>query len=148
MYEQILFPFDHSPRSLQAATVAVDLARRYKARLVVMHAIAPYSAHAAGSIRRTPDAMGAEEYRKRADRKALAALDKIAAAAKEARVPCETLVVHDADAAEAIVDTAKSRKSDLIVMASSGRTGIERLFLGSVTSEVLEKAKAPVLVCR
>ncbi len=52
-------------------------------------------------------------------------------------------VVH-----EGIVDTAVAIGADLIVMGSHGRTGIEKLLLGSVTQRVLQDAKCPVLVVR
>ncbi|MFP5478008.1 MAG: universal stress protein, partial [Gammaproteobacteria bacterium] len=52
-------------------------------------------------------------------------------------------VVH-----EGIVDTAKALGCDLIVMGSHGRTGIEKLLLGSVTQRVLQEAPMPVLVVK
>jgi nucleotide-binding universal stress UspA family protein len=52
-------------------------------------------------------------------------------------------VVH-----EGIVDTADAIGADLIVMGSHGRSGIEKLLLGSVTQRVLQDAKVPVLVVK
>ena len=49
---------------------------------------------------------------------------------------------------EAIVDTAKGKGCDLIVMASHGRNGIAAIMLGSVTAKVLAHTTIPVLVCR
>ncbi|MCJ7838328.1 MAG: universal stress protein, partial [Burkholderiales bacterium] len=49
---------------------------------------------------------------------------------------------------EAIVDAAKKKKCDLIVMASHGRRGLSALVLGSETHKVLIHSKIPVLVCR
>ena len=48
----------------------------------------------------------------------------------------------------AIVKTARSRKCDLIVMASHGRRGLSGFLLGSETTKVLTHSKVPVLVCR
>jgi nucleotide-binding universal stress UspA family protein len=48
----------------------------------------------------------------------------------------------------AILDTAKKRKCDLIVMASHGRSGVTGFLLGSETNKVLAHATIPVLVCR
>ena len=47
-----------------------------------------------------------------------------------------------------IVDYAKKNKIDLIVIASHGRTGLNRFLLGSVTERVVRLAKCPVLVWR
>ena len=49
---------------------------------------------------------------------------------------------------EGIVHTAKSKRVDLIVMASHGRRGLAGLVLGSETTKVLTHSKIPVLVCR
>jgi nucleotide-binding universal stress UspA family protein len=49
---------------------------------------------------------------------------------------------------EAIVDTATTRKCDLITMSSHGHRGVAALLLGSVTLKVLTHAKIPVLVHR
>jgi len=47
-----------------------------------------------------------------------------------------------------ILRVARTRKCDLIVMASHGRRGIAGLLLGSETTKVLTHSKIPVLVCR
>jgi nucleotide-binding universal stress UspA family protein len=57
---------------------------------------------------------------------------------------------HEVDEfpAEAITRAAKLKGSDLIVMSSHGRRGIEKVLIGSQTSEVLVKTTVPVLVVR
>lgn len=145
MYTHIILPVDDTPRSMQAARAALEIARRFKARITALHVVAPYSPHTIGEIRsRGTDPLGPEEYRDRAAARAQRLLGKVEAEAREARVECKTRVVFDDDAAKAIV----SAGGDLIVMASSNRKGLERLMLGSVTSKVLADGKKPVLVCR
>jgi nucleotide-binding universal stress UspA family protein len=75
-------------------------------------------------------------------------LRKVTARARRARVPVESLVLVNEAPAEAIVDAAREHGCDLIVMATSNRVGLERLFLGSVATEVLAHSSTPVLVCR
>jgi nucleotide-binding universal stress UspA family protein len=77
--------------------------------------------------------------------KVLAAVE---AAAKKLGVQAETVHVPDAYPAEAIVELAKARDCNLIVMASHGRRGLRKLVLGSQTSEVLTHSPVPVLVVR
>ncbi len=78
--------------------------------------------------------------------------EKILANAKTAAgrigVEVETIHLANAQAAEAIIETAKTRDCSLIVMSSHGRRGLGRLILGSVTSEVLTHSSVPVLVVR
>jgi nucleotide-binding universal stress UspA family protein len=47
-----------------------------------------------------------------------------------------------------IVTYAKSQKIDLIVMSSHGRSGMDKLILGSVTNGVTQKSSCPVLVIK
>lgn len=149
MYERILIPIDHSARSRQAARAAIEIARRFKASIVVLHAVAPYSPHAVGGIRsRIVNQLTAEEYNALAAKKARTALAGVALLAKAARVRCETVLVENRDPAAAIIEQARKQRADLIVMASSGRTGIERIFLGSVAKEVLAGADRPLLIYR
>ena len=65
-----------------------------------------------------------------------------------AGVPCETAQVTSDFPAEAILEAARKRKCDLIVMASHGRHGLAGVLLGSETQKVLTHAKIPVLVHR
>jgi nucleotide-binding universal stress UspA family protein len=55
---------------------------------------------------------------------------------------------RDGDPAEQIVDVAKSRQADLIVVGTHGRTGLRRLLMGSVARNVLHHAHCSVLVVR
>ena len=50
--------------------------------------------------------------------------------------------------AEGIIETAKARGCDLIVMASHGRRGLARVLLGSQATRVLTLSTVPVLICR
>ncbi len=57
-----------------------------------------------------------------------------------------TTVVREGEPHEAIINEAKERKADLIVMGSHGRKGIRRLLMGSVTERTIGYAECPVLV--
>jgi nucleotide-binding universal stress UspA family protein len=70
-----------------------------------------------------------------------------ALAAKEG-VAATTAHAHDDETASAVVAAASKTKADLIVMASHGRKGLEKLLIGSETQRVLARTKIPVLVVR
>jgi nucleotide-binding universal stress UspA family protein len=57
-------------------------------------------------------------------------------------------ILDVASAADSIVNYAESKKADLIVIGTKGRTGLKRLLLGSVASGVVTHARCPVLVTR
>ena len=67
--------------------------------------------------------------------------------AREAGVDCGTLCVEHDKPYEAIVDTAKQRGCDLVVMASHGLCGVPAI-LGSETLKVLTHTSVPILVYR
>ena len=73
-------------------------------------------------------------------------LREVRAIAERIGMSVELLHVPNAHPATAIIEAAKSRGCDLIVMASHGRRGLRKLFLGSQTSEVLVDASVPVLL--
>jgi len=77
---------------------------------------------------------------------AASALDRVANAAKQAGVPCDTVLVQNVQPYEAIIAAATDRGCDLIVMASHGNSGLSAVVLGSVTNKVLTHTKVPVLV--
>ncbi|MGZ3241116.1 MAG: universal stress protein, partial [Burkholderiaceae bacterium] len=75
-------------------------------------------------------------------------VDKVALVAKEAKVPCETCVALSFSPYEEIIRTAKKYECDAVFMASHGRKGLNKLFLGSETQKVLAHSTIPVLVYR
>ncbi len=84
-----------------------------------------------------------------AERKAEAqtAVDKVTAALKAAGVDCDGMVAEGRPD-EVVIETAAGTKADLIVVGSHGRTGLTRLFLGSISERIMGQAQCPVLVAR
>ncbi len=64
----------------------------------------------------------------------------------EANMPCETIVHIGGNPHEFIIQEAKDKEIDLIVMGTHGRSGIKRVLLGSVAQNVIGHAPCPVLV--
>ena len=75
-------------------------------------------------------------------------LDHAAGLAKTHAVPCDTVAVGHDYPFEAILNTARKQKCDLIAMASHGRRGLSAVVLGSETQKVLTHSTIPVLVYR
>ena len=88
------------------------------------------------------------DYRERAKRQAQRALSVVAHEARDSGVACSSVRRVAREPWRAIIGTARSRKCDLIVMASHGRSGLRALVLGSETMRVLTHTKTQVLVCR
>jgi nucleotide-binding universal stress UspA family protein len=89
-----------------------------------------------------------EEYEKAMSANAAEILAKADEAAGKAGISCTTIHVKERHPAEGIIETAKARTCDLIVMASHGRRGLSRLLLGSQAYNVITHSTIPVLICR
>ena len=144
MYKNILIATDGSELAGKAVTAGLDLAKALKAKVTVVTATEPWTTMMTGEA---AVAFPIEEYEKAGAENAARILEAVAASAKSAQVGCETVHVNDFPA-EAIVDTAKAKGCDLIVMASHGRRGLSKLLLGSQATRVLTLSPVPVLVCR
>lgn len=144
MFKRILVPTDGSELSDKAIKAAVDLARTLKASLVGMTTLEPYSYSNLSEYR--PETL--DDYEARMDKAGAERLARVADAASQAGVPVETVTVKSFSPYEAIIDTAKTSKCDLIVMASHGRRGLNAVLLGSETQKVLTHTTIPVMVYR
>jgi len=81
-------------------------------------------------------------------RTAKAILEDATNRAASTGVVSETRHVKDRKPAEGIMNTAELEECDLIVMATHGHRGLQRMLLGSQTAEVIALSKRPVLVIR
>jgi nucleotide-binding universal stress UspA family protein len=65
---------------------------------------------------------------------------------EQENLTCETIIRLDAQPYMPIVEEAKERNVDLIIMGTRGMTGLKRVFLGSVAQKVIGYAPCPVMV--
>lgn len=145
MFKHILLPVDGSELSLRAVDTGIELAARLGASVYAFHVIAPFPASIyfaeiiqANEPTYTSEAIAnAEKY-----------LVDVSRRAQAAGVPCEGSHETDARPYSAIVGAARKQQCDLIVMASHGWRGFDRLLLGSETHKVILNGDVPVLVCR
>ena len=145
MYKHILIATDGSELAGKAVAAGLALAKELEAKVTAVIVSEPWTALVAGEM-----AVGFpyQEYEQGAAQNAATILAGVAENAKKACVACATLHMPDRFPAEAIVDCAKDKGCDLIVMASHGRRGLSKLLLGSETVRVLTHSTVPVLVCR
>ncbi len=145
MFKSILVPTDGSDLSEKAARGAVDLAKLTGGRIVAISVAEPYPF--------TPVMEGAYVadltlYDQQTRKYAQMHVEKVAEIAAKSGVACETNVAQSFNPYEEIIKAAKEHHCDLIVMASHGRKGLNKLFLGSETQKVLADSTIPVMVFR
>lgn len=128
----ILHPTDFSECSEYAFRLACALARESNARLVVLHV--PQAPPATGVAEAQPTRVELEQC-----------LQQVRPA--DTAVPVEHRLA-EGDPVTEILAQAKALPSDLIVLGSHGRTGIDRLLMGSVAEQVVRRAPCPVLTVK
>lgn len=134
----VLVPLDGSKLSEQAIPAALAIARDAGAaiELLLVHALGPIATFAS---------MGRVEQPRTVEEEYLDGVASRVAAESGLRVTCEV-------APGAVVDTicakARERGADVIVMTSHGRTGFNRVWLGSVADGVVRRSNVPVLLVR
>jgi nucleotide-binding universal stress UspA family protein len=148
MYTNILMSTDGSDVARKGVKHGINLAKALNARVTVITVSEPLpvdygSGHAGGWF---PSQEEFDRYDAACKEHAGKVLDEARAMAAQNGISAELLHVPNAHPATAIIETAKSRGCDLIVMASHGRRGLRKLILGSQTSEVLVDGSVPVLV--
>jgi len=145
MYKNILLPTDGSELAGKAVQDGLRLAKTLGAKATVLTVAKPFRVFTLemGMVQDT-----SAEYKQRVQQQTAKILTAAADQAKATGVACETVQVEHEHPYQAIVDTAKSKGCDLVVMASHGRRGIAALVLGSETVKVLTHSKIPVLVHR
>jgi nucleotide-binding universal stress UspA family protein len=138
MFKHILIPTDGSDLSKDAVQYGISLAKEVNAKVT---GITVYAVHP-DMLTETP-----ESCKKRMTTNAMKYLEQVKDAAK-AGVVCDTVQVEHEHPFQAIIEAAKSKGCDLIVMASHGRRGVSAIVPGSETLKVLTHSTIPVLVYR
>jgi nucleotide-binding universal stress UspA family protein len=143
-WKRICCPVDFSDASRAALEVAADLARRFGAELVLLHAYPiPGYTFPDGSVVASPRMM--QELAEQAQRHLeewRADAERLVAAP---RVSAERAV---GEPAAEIVSFAQGRGVDLLVLGTHGRTGLEHALMGSIAERVVRRAHCPVLTVR
>lgn len=145
MFKNILVPTDGSELSDKAIRAAIEFAKSNGSRIVALSVAEPYPYSPLADNPFAPDAGAYEEKMKAL---AQAYVQKVADAAKEAGIATETCVTLSFTPYDEIVKAAAQFHCDVIFMASHGRKGLNKLFIGSETQKVLAHTELPVLVFR
>ena len=136
---RVLCPVDFSDYSRHALDYAAVIARWYGAGVTALHVIPPYVPFAppAGDALYPPIALAPEDLQQ--------FVDELVAFAHESGLEAVDTEVVQGSVNGEIVRFANELPADLIVMGTHGRSGFDRLMLGSVTEKILRKAPCPVL---
>jgi nucleotide-binding universal stress UspA family protein len=144
---RIIYATDLSPASLAAFPHAIHLAVALGAEMTILHVLpAPVGVLAVdgGYVAQEIWDDLYSGLRAHAD----AELDRLVKEAVGNGVRVTTSIVDGGTADEQIVGAARDLKADMLVLGTHGRTGVAKLFLGSVAARVVATAPCPVLTVR
>jgi universal stress protein A len=138
--ETYLVPVDFSPASEVGLDYALKLANEKNAHVILLHVIA------AARIKRSEGT--ALDFYRLLKSEARENFSKLAKRKKLKPGKYQTVISRGLSPGVVIAKQAKKLKTDMIVMASHGRSGLQRLFLGSVAERTLRFADCPVLIVK
>jgi nucleotide-binding universal stress UspA family protein len=151
MYRTIVVPLDTSKRAERIFPHVEALCGIKMGKVILVHVVEPEAfppspaVPSSGAAQVTPQAyveqlealrVAGEEY-----------LSEIQTILKTKDIDAE-VIIETGPAAERIVHVSEERDADLIAIASHGRTGLPRVFFGSVAAGVLHRSETPLLLVR
>ncbi len=145
MYKNILTATDGSEIAVKATEQAIALAKALGAELTAVVVTEPYEAIAFTS---TMNVIDPSAYRERTKAHAENVLATVKTSSEAKGVTCHTVHKDNHYPYDGIIQAADDIGADLIVVGSHGRSGLERLLVGSEATKVLTHTKIPTLVVR
>lgn len=155
-YRRILVTNDGSTLAKSAFPHAISLALAAKAEVLLLQVINSVAqeleAMSDPAMGMNPPVVSygniAIELVKENQQKAILQMEKIKTEFLKAGIPKVTTYIMEGLAQDVIIDIARKKHCDLIVMSTHGRSGLGRVMLGSVTDHVIRHASCPILVVR
>jgi nucleotide-binding universal stress UspA family protein len=143
LFRKVLVPYDFSPNATRALRTAAELAVAAHGRLIVLHAVPPFSRLVGVPPTGFPPAIVSSQLVADQQRRLEARVGRVVGSSSSLRIECRAVV---ADPVRAILDAAG--EASVIVMGTLGLTGLAHLVIGSVAERVVRHAPVPVLTVR
>lgn len=144
-YQHILVAIDESPISYAAVEQAKCLAQDLQAKLTIMSVIAVDPFVGVDFYKVAP---AITDYFMQAESHAQNHLNEIQANLARENLSAQVKLIRGVTPSEGIIHVADEVGADLIMMGSHGRTGLQKLMLGSVAQNVLTQSPIPVLIVK
>ncbi len=143
MYSSILVPLDGSERAEAILGHVEDIAERYKAKVILLSVIEPTQTIVAPDGIYVPSEEIVDERRKAVE----SYITDKQNALSEKGIETKALLAYGRVVDE-IINVAQDEGAALVAMTSHGRTGLARVFYGSVAAGVLHRIDRPLLLIR
>ena len=143
-YQTIVVPVDGSETAYAAVAKSIEFAQAFGSKIIVVQVLSldPYIAAEYISAHQTNDLI------ERARTSIIESLDAAKAKFNQYGIEVETKILEGQVIHREIIKVAEENHADLIIIGSHGRTGLKKLFLGSVAQSLLGESHIPVLIVR
>ena len=138
MFSRILVAVDGSESAKKAFEKSIYLAQKCNSKLDVVHVV---QCELGGDSATIFDLM--DELKTKAKKM----LDEYKIQAKKSSIPIEIMITQG-DPSQVIIKIAKTKRYDLIIMGTRGKSAFQELLIGSVSQKVMHHAICPVMVVR
>jgi len=142
IFKNILVPYDGTSFSNRAFQKALDIAKKDNSKITIFTVIEGEYSAIMGYSKINPQVI------KKQQSAAKKYIYKLESSAKNSGVSITVKIKQGTKIVKEILDFAKSKKFNLIVMGSHGRTGINKLILGSVSNGVVQQARCSIMVVK
>ena len=142
-FKNILVAYDSSSFSNRAFKRALDVAKSNKSKITIVTVVTGVYQPSIGFTMKYSKKM-LEKYTKTLQK----TFSNLESAAKEKNIKISLKILQDPSVAKAITNYVNSRKFDLVVIGSHGRTGLNKMILGSVANSITQKVKCPIMVVK
>ena len=144
MFKRILVPIDGSPTSLLGLRQAIKLSRLEGARMRLVNVVDELPMMANDGM---GTMMGNIPIMLEGSKKLLA---QAASVVRKAGIEAQTSMIESmsGNTAELVAEEARKWRADVIVLGTHGRSGLERVFMGSSAEEIVRATPVPVLLVR
>lgn len=149
MFKHILIATDGSELANKGLDQGIALAKQLAATITIVtitDLFPSYGIVVAPGLSTSPEVF--DEYRESMAQHAKAIVHEAITKVKAAGIIADGVHIENQSPAHGIVEAATTYNADLIIVSSHGRRGVNKLLLGSQTSEVLALSKIPVLVVK
>jgi len=143
LFQNILVPVDLSTQSTRAFKVALDVAKKYNSKITILTCLELDASHHLYF-----EARPSSEQIKKQSKVVKKHFKMLESLAEKNNISIKSKILTSGSAVNNIVTFAKSQKHDLVVIGSHGRTGFDKLLLGSVANSVSQKTNCPVLIVK
>ena len=144
-YSHILVALDESPMAYAAVEQALSLAQDLKSQVTIMSVIAIDPFVGVDFYKVAP---AITDYFMQAEKNAKERLEDVKQSFIRDGINVNTKLIHGVSPSQGIIQVADEAGADLIIMGSHGRTGIQKVMLGSVAQNVLTQSPIPVLIIK